>query len=85
MKKAMMAALLIASYANLGSANAHASHPLENFDTKPILADLNDLRALGIPVLAKDEFVEVGYAVVTPEMQQRLQERAHKVGKCGGF
>ncbi|WP_253715743.1 M28 family peptidase [Bdellovibrio bacteriovorus] len=82
MKKAMMAALLIASYANLGQAHVHA---LETFDTKPVLADLNDLRALNIPVLAKDEYVEVGYAVITPVMQQRLQERAHKVGKCGGF
>lgn len=82
MKQAMMAALLIASYASSGWAHVH---PLEGFDTKPVLADLNDLRALNIPVLAKDEYVEVGYAVITPVMQQRLQERAHKVGKCGGF
>lgn len=79
MKKATMAFLLVAS-------NAMAHVPsIENFQTKPILADLNDLKALNIPVLAKDEFVEVGYAVVTPEMQQRIQERAHSVGKCGGF
>lgn len=79
MKIAMMAILLVAS-----SASAHVA-PLENFQTKPILADLKDLRALNIPVLAKDESVEVGYTIVTPEMQQRIQERAHSVGKCGGF
>lgn len=79
MKLAMMALLLAAS-----SAVAHVA-PLENFEAKPILADLNDLRALNIPVLAKDETVEVGYAIVTPLMQQRIQERAHSVGKCGGF
>lgn len=79
MKSAMMALLFVAS-----SASAHVV-PLENFQTKPILADLKDLRALNIPVLAKDEFVGVGYAVVTPLMQQRIQERAHSVGKCGGF
>lgn len=82
MKKAMMATLLIASFAPLAIAHVH---DLENFDTKPVLADLNDLRALNIPVLAKDEYVEVGYAIITPVMQQRLQDRAHKVGKCGGF
>lgn len=79
MKLATMALLFVAS-------NAMAHVPtLENFETKPILADLNDLRALNIPVLAKDESVEVGYAIVTPIMQQRIQERAHAVGKCGGF
>lgn len=66
------------------SASAHV-HELQNFDTKPVLADLNDLRALNIPVLAAHKGLEVGYAILTPVMQQRLQERAHKVGKCGGF
>ena len=79
MKFAMMAVLFVAStgWAHVGT--------LENFETKPILADLKDLRALNIPVLAKDEYVDVGYAVVTPLMLQRIQDRAHKVGKCGGF
>lgn len=63
---------------------AHVA-PLENFTQKPIYADLADLKALGIPVLAKDEVSQVGFAYVTPEMQQKIQERAHQVGKCGGF
>ena len=78
MKIAMMAVLFVASIAQ-----AHV--PLENFQTKPILADLKDLRALNIPVMSKDEYAQVGYAVVTPESQQRLQEYSHANGKCGGF
>lgn len=80
MKTAMMALVLFVA----STAGAHVA-PLEDFETKPVLADLNDLRALKIPVLAKDEALGVGYAHVTPIMQQRIQERAHLVGKCGGF
>lgn len=69
----------------LASATAQAHAPLENFHLKPILADLKDLRALNIPVLAKDEVTEVAYTQVTPEMLQQIQQRAHRVGKCGGF
>lgn len=79
MRIATMALLFVAS-----AAGAHNA-PVEIFQTKPILADLKDLRALNIPVLAKDEESEVGYAVITPQMQQKIQERAHQVGKCGGF
>lgn len=79
MKLATMALLFVAS-----AASAHIPE-IENFQSKPILADLKDLRALNIPVLAKDEESEVGYAVITPQMQQKIQERAHQVGKCGGF
>lgn len=80
MKTATMALLMFVAT----SAMAHVPD-MENFETKPILADLKDLRALNIPVLAKDERIEVGYAIVTPLMQQRIQERSHQVGKCGGF
>jgi leucyl aminopeptidase len=52
---------------------------------KPILADLNDLRALRIPVSAENEYVEVGFAKVDPFQLSLIHERAHKVGKCGGF
>lgn len=79
MKIAMMALLVCA-----GTASAHV-HPLEEFDKKPIFADLRDLEALNIPVLAKDRDSEVGFAEVTPVMLQQIQERAHTVGKCGGF
>lgn len=79
MKFAMMALLFVSS-----GVFAHVSSQ-QNYSQKPILADLKDLRALGIPILEKDEFVGVGYAVITPEMEERIQERAHQVGKCGGF
>lgn len=64
---------------------AWAHTTLENFTTKPVLADLTDLKALNIPIMAKDEYTGVGYAVVTPKMQQKIQELAHATGKCGGF
>ena len=83
MKTAKMAILFLSASISM-VATAHVM-PLEDFKAKPILADLKDLKALNIPTLAKDEFTEVGYAMVTPTMQQALQERAHKVGKCGGF
>jgi leucyl aminopeptidase len=83
MKTAKMAILFLSASISM-VATAHVM-PLENFESKPILADLKDLKALNIPVLAKDEFTEVGYAMVTPLMQQALQEHAHKVSKCGGF
>ncbi|QDK39283.1 M28 family peptidase [Bdellovibrio sp. NC01] len=81
MKTAAMTALLFVAAV---SAQAHVA-TLENFTAKPILADLKDLQALNIPVVAKEESSQVGYAVVTPQMQQRLQEYAHANGKCGGF
>lgn len=67
------------------SCTAALAVPLEHFTSKPILADLRDLQALGFPVLAQDDSTQVGYTLITPVMQQRLQERAHSVGKCGGF
>ncbi len=79
MNIAMMALLL-----STATASAHV-HPLEDFDKKPIFADLRDLEALNIPVLVKDSASEVGFAEVTPVMLQQIQERAHSVGKCGGF
>lgn len=53
--------------------------------TQPVLADIRDLQALDIPMLAQDPVSGVAYARLTPEMQERLQARAHQVGKCGGF
>lgn len=79
MKIAMMAILFVASISH-----AH-SNQVESFTNKPILADLKDLRALNIPVLAHDEYAQVGYTVVDPKTQQKIQEYAHAHGKCGGF
>lgn len=65
---------------------AFAHQPmLENFQQKHILADLKDLKKLNIPILAKDDISQVGYAVITPKMQFDLMVNSHQVGKCGGF
>lgn len=66
------------------SASAHQP-TLENFQQKHIFADLRDLKKLNIPILAKDEISQVGYAVINPQMQLDLMKNAHQVGKCGGF
>lgn len=79
MKIAMMALVLAVS-----TAQAHTT-ATEKFTNKPILADLSDLQALQIPVLASSPETGVGYALIDSEMQARLQERAHQVKKCGGF
>ena len=48
-------------------------------------ASLKALRALNIPILAKSETADVGYAYLTPAMQMKLSEYNHSQGKCGGF
>lgn len=66
------------------SAEAHQLIP-QNYQSKPILADLQDLKTLQIPVLAQDPLTNVGYAIITPKMEQALQLHSHSVGKCAGF
>jgi leucyl aminopeptidase len=70
----------------LFTANAHAHQEvLENFKLKPVLADLQDLKVLNIPVLSQDAVSNVGYALITPAMQMSLQAHSHLLGKCAGF
>jgi leucyl aminopeptidase len=52
---------------------------------KPILADLNDLKSLHIPIINEDRSTGVGYAIITPAMEQALQIHSHLLGKCAGF
>lgn len=52
---------------------------------KPVLADLKDLEALGLPVLYKNNMIGVGYSVLSDEQVEMIHSRAHQVGKCGGF
>jgi leucyl aminopeptidase len=51
----------------------------------PIYADLTLMRKAQIPVLFSDDNLNVGYAVATGAMQQRLSELAHQHGRCGNF
>lgn len=52
---------------------------------KPVLADLNLLKAANIPVLYKDEETGVGYAVLNSAAEAKLSELAHANGRCGNF
>lgn len=52
---------------------------------KPVIADLELLHAAGVKVLATQNDVNVGYAVLTPAEEARVQEIAHQWNRCGGF
>ena len=58
---------------------------LEDFQYKPVLADLELLKSSQIPVLYSQDDIGVGYAVLTPEMQARLQHQSHLLKRCGSF
>lgn len=64
--------------------SAHPGH-LEDFQYKTVLADLSLLKMLNIPVLYESSATGVGYAVITPIMQLRMQEANHRIGRCGSF
>ena len=66
------------------SVSAHPGH-LEDFQYKTVLADLSLLKMLKIPVMYESESTGVGYAVITPIMQLRMQEANHRIGRCGSF
>jgi len=51
----------------------------------PVLADLQDLKTLGIPVYAQDLSNQVGLAFTTEHQQAQIQHLSHEKGKCGGF
>lgn len=61
------------------------SHTASFDENQPILADLNMLQQLSIPVLYKSEKLNLGYSVVTSKMQEKLSTLAHQTGKCAGF
>jgi bacterial leucyl aminopeptidase len=65
--------------------NTSFSHLATSEITVEALVDLRLLNALKIPVLAKSERINVGYTVLTPEMQQRISVLNHAMGRCGGF
>jgi len=64
--------------------NAHS----QNSDSEkltPILADLQILKAAGIPIMYKDEESQVGYAIVTGAAENRISQLAHSRGRCGNY
>ncbi len=50
-----------------------------------VFADLNLLKAAGLPVLYADPATEVGYAVLSGAMEQKLSQMAHQLGRCGNY
>lgn len=62
-------------------------HPVEyQYEgTKPVFADLNLLKAAGIPVLFSDENLGIGYTELNSKSEYRLTQIAHANGRCGGF
>lgn len=58
---------------------------LEDFQYKPVLADLSLLKSSQIPVMYSHEGLGIGYAVLTPQMQARLQHQSHLLKRCGSF
>ncbi len=78
--------MLFQSLLFLNSAQGHygKSHSFESHYL-PVFASLRDLNTLKVPILARDEVSEVGFAYLDGRSQSRLQELSHSQGKCGGF
>lgn len=67
------------------SFSAQAAEPGLAKQTEPVLASATMLDAIGAPILARDEAIDVGYALLTPKQLAKLSHRMHEAGKCGGF
>lgn len=52
---------------------------------QPVLAGLASLQASGARVLAKDEALGVGYALLTEKEREKISRDQHEKGKCGGY
>jgi leucyl aminopeptidase len=61
------------------------AHGFEGQSNQAVLADLNSLKALGVPILESDESLNLGLAVLDPKAQEKLLDYNHARGKCGGF
>lgn len=65
------------SYAHLGDIDPNS--------IQAVYADLPLLKKANIPVLYADADLQVGYAVISGQMQMRLSEMAHHYGRCGNY
>lgn len=52
---------------------------------KAVIADLEILKAAGIPVMYKDNELNVGYAQVSSFEQGLISHYAHEKGRCGNY
>ena len=51
----------------------------------PVLTSLKLLEQLNIPALSHDRSIDVAYALLSPQDQERLLAANHRAGKCAGF
>jgi bacterial leucyl aminopeptidase len=61
------------------------AHSIQGGSVKPVLAPLENLKRLHLPIHTSDEVTGVGFAYLTPKMQEELLNLNHTQGKCGGF
>ncbi|MFP5519152.1 MAG: M20/M25/M40 family metallo-hydrolase [Bdellovibrionia bacterium] len=80
MKKVILSLALLVSLPLSAHLGDH-----EALNGQPAFADLKDLRALNIPVIAADPETGVGFTYLTPKSAEELSIRSHQNGKCGGF
>ena len=52
---------------------------------EPVLASASILDEIGARPLARDEAIDVGYALLTKRQLAKLSHRMHEAGKCGGY
>lgn len=65
---------------------AHSHVPdIDENSIKAVYADLGLLKLANIPILYADQNTEVGYAVISGKMEQRLSTLAHQRGRCGNY
>lgn len=58
---------------------------IDSNSIKAVYADLDILKQANIPILFADRNINVGYAVITGNMEQRISELAHEQGRCGNY
>lgn len=63
------------------------SHQPVNLNSPPqaVFADLDILKKAGVPIIYSSPETQVGYSVLTSEMQNRISQLAHEKGRCGNF
>lgn len=54
-------------------------------ELKPVLSDPELLSLLGIPTVAQRSDLNVGLAFVSEEQEKLISDKAHEMGRCGGY
>ncbi len=73
---------LLCSFAFLSLAYAT---PAIAAPAQPVLANASMLESVGAKPLARDESIDVGYALLNPKQLAALSHKMHEAGKCGGY